>query len=123
MTEHDTPEKADTPAEKWPGETAWRAANPGLTDPPTPAILDFRRDRELADRPTSKLHRMGYSAASICRIKGWEAGDVLENGDSAGTAILITAVGEMAMLAREIQPESGPETAWGLGWSDWEARG
>lgn len=136
MTEHDTPEKADTPERgSWllddntvkpldlAPESLWRQANPGLMDPPTPAVLDMRRDRELAGKTTMELGRMGHSAAAICRLKGWEAGDVLETGQDVTAAILITAVGETYILAREIQPDAGAEIAWGLGYAEWEARG
>jgi hypothetical protein len=43
------------------------------------------------------------SDAEICREKGWNVGDVLEGDEGFGpTRILITAIGERHILAKEL---------------------
>jgi hypothetical protein len=73
------------------------------------------------------------TSAELCRRNGWAAGDVLEgtesgNGWSCTSRILITAVGEDAVLAREIASRKGDgpweetgrtESGWSLRFRDW----
>ena len=62
--------------------------------------------------------------AGRCRANGWQAGDTLEGDEGDGpTRILITAIGEEHILARETwhdgKPVDGAETNWTLRYRDW----
>lgn len=63
-----------------------------------------------------------HTSAEAARHHGWTAGTVLSGDDEWGTeTILITAVGENAVLARRLGPNGtyGPESAWTLGIRRW----
>jgi len=49
------------------------------------------------------VNQIMKSDAEICREKGWQVGDVLEGDEGDGpTRILITAIGERHILAKEL---------------------
>jgi len=64
--------------------------------------------------------------AGRCRANGWQAGDTLEGDEGDGpTRILITAIGEKRILAREISHAGKPcdeerELMWTLRCRDWK---
>jgi len=62
--------------------------------------------------------------ADRCHANGWQVGDVLEGDEGHGpTRILITAIGDERILARETRhngkPVDGAETNWTLRYRDW----
>lgn len=62
--------------------------------------------------------------AELCRRNGWGPGTVLEGTEGRITSqILITAVGEDRILAREIRRNGrrqwAPENGWTLACRDW----
>jgi hypothetical protein len=64
------------------------------------------------------------TAAETCRQNGWEKGDVLEGDEGYGPErILLTAIGESAILARTIfrrgEPVDERECLWSLECRDW----
>jgi hypothetical protein len=65
------------------------------------------------------------SAAETCRQNGWQVGDVLEGDEGNGpTRIKITAIGEVAILARPIWQAGKAitdayECQWTLAYRDW----
>lgn len=68
--------------------------------------------------------RAGESSADMCRRLGWRRGTVLRGNEGYGAStILITAVGEDAVLARTImvrgKPAAGYESSWTLQCRDW----
>jgi hypothetical protein len=62
--------------------------------------------KQAAEHTSSFLFRVNQimkSDAEICREKGWNVGDVLEGDEGDGpTRILITAIGERHILAKEL---------------------
>lgn len=63
----------------------------------------------------------GITDAERCRQNGWEVGTVLEGDEGYGPdRIIITAIGERAVLARHLSP-GGYESQWGLHARDWKA--
>ena len=61
------------------------------------------------------------SSAEICRRNGWRAGTRLrgnEGGES--TTIIITAVGQWEILAKEEEQEDYGEHIWWLDCREWE---
>ena len=60
------------------------------------------------------------SDADICRENGWAAGTVLEGDDGRGLVrIMITAVGEGTVLARQISRDGSMEAIWTLKHREW----
>lgn len=64
------------------------------------------------------------SDADICRENGWVIGTVIEGTESGEgwsytTRIVITAVGERDILAREVK-RGGYESNWTLQYRDWK---
>lgn len=64
------------------------------------------------------------SAADTCRTNGWIVGTRLAGDEGYGvTVIEITAIGEEAVLARQISHDGKPrnwnETSWALHCRDW----
>lgn len=62
--------------------------------------------------------------ADRCRANGWQVGDTLEGDEGYGpTRILITAIGEQRILARELSHAGetceGRELMWTLRYRDW----
>ena len=66
------------------------------------------------------------SDAEECRQRGFKPGDKLAGNEGFGvTVIVLTAIGERSILAKEIshdgRPESHPyEISWTLSCRDWE---
>lgn len=70
-----------------------------------------------------RIDRM-TSDAALCRINGWTPGTILEGDEGHGTTrILLTAIGEERILARQIShngvPTEESETKWTLKCRDW----
>jgi hypothetical protein len=65
------------------------------------------------------------SDAEICREKGWQVGDVLEGDEGDGpTRILITAIGERHILAKELSHSGADrqrqESHWTVQAREWK---
>lgn len=65
------------------------------------------------------------SDAEICRSYGWTAGTKLTGDEGFGpTVILITAIGELKILAKIVshsgKPQIGSEMLWSLRERDWD---
>ena len=68
---------------------------------------------------------MMKSDAEICREKGWNVGDVLEGDEGYGpTQILITAIGEKHILAKELSHSGSDrqrcESHWTVQCREWK---
>lgn len=86
------------------------------------------KDLEAAAKELAKLgvtvSRAKGRPADTCRMNGWVVGDVLEGDEGYGpTRIRITAIGEDAILARQIshngKARTEPELLWGLDARPW----
>jgi len=68
----------------------------------------------------------GREPADLCRVNGWGVGTVLEGDEGYGACrIVITAVGEKSILAREVvccgheKHASSREGSWVLSCREW----
>lgn len=87
---------------------------------------DARCDHGCRCPDVAVSQRRGESAADCCRRNGWGPGTLLEGCEGYGTTrIVITAVGERAILARAISHRGEPsrgrhENSWTLSCRDWQ---
>jgi hypothetical protein len=65
-------------------------------------------------------YRSTLTSAELCRRNGWTAGTILEGDEGYGPErIVITAVGEVSVLARRVNARSEDEHQWNLVWRAW----
>jgi hypothetical protein len=74
------------------------------------------------------LNNYALTDAEMCRANGWEPGVILEGSEGYGrTRIMITAVGEDAILAKAISHDGDPvdrhEGVWTLRHREWRKVG
>ena len=61
------------------------------------------------------------NSADLCRKNGWTVGTVLQGDEGFGPEqIVITAIGERAVLAKHIGETSFDESTWDLSFRDWK---
>ncbi len=61
------------------------------------------------------------TSADLCRIRGWTVGTVLIGDEGFGpSTIVITAIGERAVLAKHLNETKLHESLWDLQFRDWK---
>lgn len=76
--------------------------------------------RPNCDRHACTLHHHDGNEASMARRRGWGVGTVIEGDEGFGPCrIMITAIGERALLARCVEPNASMEATWTLSCRCW----
>jgi len=71
-------------------------------------------------RPTCPTENAECSNAELCRRNGWEPGTVVVGDEGYGpTRLLITGIGEKAILGRALGRPQAHEKMWTLKMRDW----